>query len=95
MVSVLTANRLRDGHVVYLTEDSAWSESISAAKRLLSDEEKARAEHQGEESVKAQQVVGAELILLTEKDEQNTPDKLRERIRAIGPTVRPDLSRAI
>ena len=94
MSFVLVANRLLDGSVVYLAEDDTWTEAIGSAKRLDSEEEKRLAEATGNEAVNACHVIGAELVALAETCSELKPARLRETIRAIGPTVRPDLARA-
>ncbi len=95
MTFVLVANRLLDGSVVYLTQDNTWSEVIDHAKRLESEDEKVKAEAMGEEAVDDCQIIGPECISITEDQSKNIPARRRETIRAIGPTVRPDLARAI
>ncbi len=83
---VITANRLRDGVIVYYVNDGAgaWVEDISAATpfdetSLAGALEKAKASEQ------ACQVVG---IYPTEVAARNKPLSARERIRAAGPSVK-------
>jgi hypothetical protein len=83
---VITANRLRDGAVVYLTKDAAWSVEMSraavvdrepAARALLA---KAVADDVG--------AVGAYVAPVTRAaDGAVLPGNLRERIRLRGPTI--------
>ena len=89
---IVTANRLDDGLVVYLN-GAGWSERIddariagddAAADRLL-----ARAEGPGQ----AVRVVDPYLIEVTREGAVPRPVRLREAIRARGPTVRPDLGK--
>jgi len=57
MPSVVTANRLTDGIVVYLATDGSWTEDIARA-RLANTEEEAKAlEAEAAEAVKARRVV--------------------------------------
>ena len=89
---IVTTNRLDDGLVVYLN-GAGWSECIddariagddAAADRLL-----ARAEGPGQ----AVRVVDPYLIEVTREGAVPRPVRLREAIRARGPTVRPDLGK--
>ena len=89
---IVTANRLRDGLVVYLN-GAGWSERIddagvagddAAASRLL-----ARAEGPGQ----AVRVVDPYLIEVTREEAVPRPVSHREAIRALGPTVRLDLGK--
>ena len=81
-MKVVTANRLTDGAVVYLA-DFGWTERLEAALRL--DEEVAnaalaRAEAQAT-TVVAPYLVDADAVGVVGRE------RLRETIRATGPTV--------
>lgn len=89
MAQVLTANRLRDGEVVYLASDGAWVESIKAAQVVAGlDADAVLATGQAAE--RDQKVVHAYLFDITP---ERRPVKMREIIRAAGPTVRRDLGK--
>ncbi len=98
MSFVLSANRLLDGQVIYLTDDGTWTEHFERAKRLITDEEQERALTLGAVAESACELVAADLVPLSD-DQPKTrfarlrPARLREVIRAVGPTVRPDLAR--
>ena len=83
----VTANRLRDGAVVYFTPDRAWSDDI--ADCLVSDGdgpmEASLAEARADET--ACLVVGAYAIAVERQGGAVRPVAGRERIRAFGPTV--------
>jgi glutamate dehydrogenase/leucine dehydrogenase len=82
---VLTANRLRDGAVVYLAADGTWSERIDAAAPAQ------------DEALKALHDIAAQALaanIVVDVAAINVDLSLRERIRRTGPTVRPDLARA-
>jgi hypothetical protein len=90
---LVSANRLTDGLVVYLTADAGWSERLAdghiaadetTAERLLAVAKKAERERI---------VVDAYLIDVAEFDGELRPTKYREYIRAEGPTVRPDIGK--
>ena len=83
----VTANRLEDGTVVYLTASGTWSESLSDAALAAEDtaaELLARAERE------PLVVVGPYLIEVVANGTGRKLANVRERIRAAGPTVRLD-----
>jgi hypothetical protein len=86
---VLTANRLSDGAVVYLAESGVWVERLSLAQ-IVSDA--ASAEAEGKRAQDARLVVGAYLMDVR-TGAQIEPVKMREVIRAAGPSVRLDLGK--
>lgn len=85
MAYVLSANRLRDGSVVYLAADHSWTNQLSAA-RLLSDGELEDAGRVGKSAEKANLIVDSYPVEVT-SDRDPQPTRLRERIRGFGPTV--------
>ncbi len=89
---MVTANRLLDGAVVYLTERNEWSEQF-AAGAVWNDKESADAAlAASEESVKARLVVGPYLFDVAVTDKGPKPTSARERIRADHkPTIEPDV----
>ena len=83
---VLTANRLADGRVVYLGEEG-WTGELDRA-RLIRDAESAEAaERQGRDDVAARLVVEPYLIDVETERAGVQALRLRERIRADGPTT--------
>lgn len=89
MAQVLTANRLSDGEVVYLAGDGAWVESMGGAQVVTgADSEAVLAT--GHAAERDQKVVHAYLFDITP---DRRPVKMREIIRAAGPTVRTDLGK--
>lgn len=81
---VVTANRLRDGAIVYFNRDSGWSEAIRDATVAAGDEIDALVAL-AERDVSNNVVVGAYTIEIA-GDHQ--PLSARERIRAHGPSIR-------
>lgn len=84
---VMTANRLRDGAVVYLAADGSWSarfvdsavaHDAAVADRLVATAGRAAAD---------QVVVGPYLIEVALRGGRFEPVGTRERIRALGPSV--------
>jgi hypothetical protein len=94
---VLTANRLGDGAVVYLTPSGTWSESI-AESRIARDVNR---------DVKASETLLADgmalcsgnladppyLIDVTTDGGDVRPVRYRERIRAFGPSIHPEFAK--
>lgn len=90
---VLTANRLRDGAVVYLGPDDQWCERIGDG-RVAADEAEGKAWLAiAARAVAASTVVDPYLIDVALRDGILRPLRYRERIRAGGPTSRADLGR--
>ncbi len=90
----ITANRLREGDVVYLTSTGLWSPWLNQA--AASEDEKVQQEmlQRAEADVGARRVVGPYLIDLIEVDGILQPLSTRENIRAAGPSVRADFRNA-
>jgi len=90
---VMTANRLRDGDVVFLTRNGEWSEVIDDA--ILAQEPLAIAalETRAVEAVKATLVTGQYLFDAERMNGKIRASHIRERIRTLGPTVRMDLGK--
>jgi hypothetical protein len=83
---ILTANRLADGLVVYLTETDRWTEAISSATVARDTGAEQRLLAFGARSVAARHVVDAYLIDVADAGPVR-PLRFREAIRANGPTV--------
>lgn len=88
----MTANRLKDGLVVFLGRDG-WVEDIDEAT-LATQEVQAKAlEALGRQAEAVNEVVGAYLIDVVQEEAGLRPLRLREYLRTRGPSVRPDLGR--
>lgn len=92
-LKVLTANRLSDGVAVWLGADGAWHETLDAA--FVARHDAALDGLKDAEAIAAfdQQIVDVALIDVDDEAGQIRPSRLRERIRAAGPTVRADLGK--
>ena len=90
---VLTANHLLSGEVVFLAEGELWTPRIAEALIGESDEEQTWLERAGQRAAGAQIVVEPYLIDVERGGAAIQPVRLRERIRTLGPTVRPDLGK--
>jgi len=90
---VISANRLGDGLVVYLTVVSGWSERIADAHVVSAKETAEAALESARVAEEARVVVGPYLIDIDTRGGDRRPKRLRELIRDKGPTVRPDLGK--
>jgi hypothetical protein len=90
-VQVVTANRLRDGVIVWLTPALSWSEDFAESKVLRDEAEAKAALDAAGGAVKARLVVGPYLAEFNETPEGLQAASARERIRASRlPTITPD-----
>lgn len=90
MPDILTANRLADGDVVYRTAAGDWVPDVDAAELLDEPDRKAEAEAAAQADVKASKVLDVMMIAVETVEGHIVPKRLRERIRAFGPTVKSD-----
>ncbi len=87
-LQAVTANRLSDGLVIYLTADG-WSEQVTDA--ATADTKEAAQALLDQALAQPGHAVGAELIEVEQTADGPRPLRYRERIRSLGPTVRADL----
>jgi Protein of unknown function (DUF2849) len=90
---VMTANRLRDGEVVFLNRSGVWSEKIDDAVLALEPQATAALEARAAEDVKSTLVTGTYLFDAERIEGKIRASHFRERIRTLGPTVRVDLGK--
>lgn len=90
---IIVASRLSDGVVVYLNRNDAWTSRIDDARAANDDSEAEALLAAGAQAARDQVIVDPYLIEIAEEDGRQRAARLRERIRALGPTVRPDYSR--
>lgn len=83
---VFTANRLRDGRVVWLAATGAWVESLAEA-RVYPPEDAAAGLAVAQQGERQQQVVGAYGTEVALRAGLPVPLRFRERLRAAGPSV--------
>ncbi len=84
----VTANRLDDGAVVYLSGDDRWTPDLSAAARFEDGEAK---DALAAAQKRVKEIADAYLIDVDEAGAPAGREHLRETIRKSGPTVRLDL----
>jgi acetyl-CoA carboxylase carboxyltransferase component len=80
--NVVTANRLTDGIVVYLTPEGGWVEDIARAARAETEEETQALEEKGKQDEKARIVVAVYAMPIKVVDGEVDPISVREKIRA-------------
>lgn len=84
---VLTANRLGDGIAVWLDASGAWTTSLQDALVARHAEAEASLDAIGKRDLAANKIVDVNLVDVEEIGTTIRPIRLRERIRAEGPTV--------
>jgi hypothetical protein len=89
----LTANRLADGEVVFLTRSGLWSLSVDEAALAQEPDAVKAFEARGREAEAANIVTGSYLFEAERRDGRVRASHIRERIRTLGPTVRLDLGK--
>lgn len=89
---ILTANRLRDGEVVYWN-DGAWVTTLAGAEIFADKSSAEPALKEAARAVEDRVVVAPYLFEIRRTGGEIRPVKEREIIRAAGPTVRGDLGK--
>jgi hypothetical protein len=90
-LQALTANRLRDGQVVYLCEDDSWSEHLQDSILADSDEMAKTLLTLAARAVEKHVIVDPYLFAVSVESGIIHALSRREIIRAAGPSVREDL----
>lgn len=90
MQQVITANRLRDGIVVFVAPENRWVERLADAAVFTSVDASAAALQSAQKDVSSNAVLDIYAIDVLERGGVVRPAKLREAIRAQGPTVHPE-----
>jgi hypothetical protein len=87
MPSVITANRLADGTVVYVGRDGAWAERLSQATIFASKAEAEAGLLFAQNDAKRNLVVEPVVVEVIREASGLRAVTLREAIRALGPTI--------
>ena len=87
---IATGNRLRDGVVIYF-DGKDWTTEVDHARVANTADEEAALKATLDAAVKNNFLIDAAVIDVVVDSAK--PARLREVIRAVGPTVRPDLAR--
>ncbi|WP_297113113.1 DUF2849 domain-containing protein, partial [uncultured Devosia sp.] len=85
-MEILTGNELTSGATVYLDAAGNWVEDLQVA-RLFSKEDKAELDSAIVATKATGRVISLEAEEVEQVDGQIVPKRLRERIRAAGPTA--------
>jgi hypothetical protein len=91
-MKILTANRLCDGEAVWYSH-GRWAEVIDNADLASDKEAEGRLEAIGAAGLAANEVIDVALIDVALVDGAIEPLRLREKIRASGPSNRNDLGK--
>ncbi|MDG4892900.1 MULTISPECIES: DUF2849 domain-containing protein [unclassified Mesorhizobium] len=91
-MKVLTANRLSDGIAVWYA-DGGWAEAVGHADVAHDKAAEDRLEAIGAAAAANNEVLDVNVIDVTIVDGLVEPVRLREKIRAAGPTIHPDLGK--
>lgn len=85
-MEILTGNELISGATVYLDGAGNWIEDLQAA-RLFAKEEAAERDAALAATKATGRIISLEIEEVSQEDGQVVPRRLRERIRAAGPTA--------
>lgn len=91
-MKILTANRLVDGEAVWYA-NGIWAETINSAEIAGDKAGEEGLEEIGKAAFAANLVLDVAIIDIELVDGAIRPTRLRERIRAAGPTIRNDLGK--
>jgi hypothetical protein len=92
-MKILAANRLSDGTAVWLAPDHSWSEEIDGAEVAHDAAGEEKLERTAKAAFLKNEVVDVELIDVQIVNGAIRPVRMRERIRAAGPSIRTDLGK--
>jgi hypothetical protein len=87
---LITANRVTDGVVIFRTKDGAWSEKLGDAWFTENDAEADTMLQAAQGSARHDGVVEPYLVEADVRDGHAVPKRMREAIRADGPTTHPE-----
>ena len=91
---VVTANHVLSGDTVFRAPDDTWVRGIDQAAVLKCEDSGFVALGEAQKDEHANIVMGAYLVEVSRETGAIRPVHIRERIRALGPTVRADLALA-
>ncbi|MBX3597607.1 MAG: DUF2849 domain-containing protein [Rhizobiaceae bacterium] len=89
-MKVLTANRLTDGEAVWYSDTNGWQDVIQGSTLAEDKTGEERLDAIGKAAFAQNLVTDVDLIDVNVVDGAIVPQRLRERIRAAGPTNRLD-----
>ena len=89
MESIISANKLEDGSVVYLTDDHDWSHDIDHARVAIGEDEAVEALGVGENAENQGTVIGVCLVDVVTSPSGIQAKSMKQVIRAVGPSCTP------
>ncbi|MFC5584898.1 DUF2849 domain-containing protein [Nitratireductor kimnyeongensis] len=92
-MKIVAANRLTDGETVWLGAGDRWVDTIDAAHVAKDAEDEARIAAAGNAALSANIVVDVTLVDVEIVEGRILPKRLRERIRAGGPSIHPEIGK--
>lgn len=92
-MKIVAANRLSDGETVWLGADDRWVANVQEAQIARDGEAENRLFEAGRKAVAGNRVLDATLIDVELVEGRILPIRLRERIRAAGPSIHADLGK--
>jgi hypothetical protein len=93
MSQVVTANRLYDGAVVFVGADHSWIERLDRAAMFEGKDAVAAALERAKRDEENNVVVDVYAVDVSANSGAVVPTKLRELIRARGPTIHPEFTK--
>jgi hypothetical protein len=87
MPYAITANRLEDGRVVFRDRDGGWSLTVAEAALSVDEASSSPALDSAQKDVENQRIVDPYAVEIDTTGPSPRPARLREAIRAFGPTV--------
>jgi len=89
---IMSANALLDGAVVYYAAGGTWSGRLADAVVAATEDEAAALDDARAAAEASAEVVEPEIVAVgTDAGGKIVPSHYREKIRALGPTIRTDL----
>lgn len=92
-MKIVTANRLSDGIAVWLAADHSWAAWIDGAEIAFDEATEEKLQRAGKAAFLKNEVVDVNIIDVEISGGRVRPVRLRERIRAAGPTNRLDIGK--
>ena len=94
MTQVITASRLRDGIVLFVGPSNTWVETIAAAEVFQTAEATSAGLAAAASAEADNLVLDIYAVDVSNKNGVPVPTRMREAIRAQGPTVHPEHGKA-
>lgn len=92
-MKIVAANRLSNGESVWLASDHSWADYIDAAEIARDEATVEKLERAGHAAFLKNEVVDVTLVDVEISDGRIRPQRLRERIRAAGPSIHPEIGK--